>query len=193
MGEWWKYCRIEGVAIANHGDLVSFWNKTGVLATAAQFLVNLLVMLRAHSAWQGIQTTSVATTSQMIPGVSPTCYCSPGMRRVALQPLSLDTTHSWLCRSKNASRTLPVSLTCGVERDVCAKWRVANFCKITSKRGCYFRRRRRRGRRIPPLFWGHSRSIPQGMIFDVQPLVKSLFCSIRPPPNGFFDSEASIP
>ena len=43
-----------------------------------------------------------------------------------------------------------------------------------------------------PLFWGHSRSIPQGMILDVQPLVKSLFCPIRPSPNGFFDSEASI-
>ena len=44
-----------------------------------------------------------------------------------------------------------------------------------------------------PLFWGHSCSIPQGMILDVQPLVKSLFCPIRPSPNGFFDSEASIP
>ena len=44
-----------------------------------------------------------------------------------------------------------------------------------------------------PLFWGHSRSIPEGMIFDVQPLVKSLFCPVRPSPNGFFDSEASIP
>ena len=44
-----------------------------------------------------------------------------------------------------------------------------------------------------PPFWGHSRSIPQGMILDVQPLVKSLFCPIRPFPNGFFDSEASIP
>ena len=44
-----------------------------------------------------------------------------------------------------------------------------------------------------PLFWGHPRSIPQGMILDVQPLVKSLFCPIRPSPNGFFDSEASIP
>ena len=44
-----------------------------------------------------------------------------------------------------------------------------------------------------PLFEGHSHSIPQGMIFDVQPLVKSLFCPIRPSPNGFFDSEASIP
>ena len=44
-----------------------------------------------------------------------------------------------------------------------------------------------------PLFWGHSRSIPQGMILDVQPLVKSLFCPIRQSPNGFFDSEASIP
>ena len=29
----------------------------------------------------------------------------------------------------------------------------------------------------PPLFLGgHPRSIPQGMILDVQPLVKSLFC-----------------
>ena len=44
-----------------------------------------------------------------------------------------------------------------------------------------------------PVFWGHSRSIPQGMILDVQPLVKSLFCPIRPSPNGFFDTEASIP
>ena len=44
-----------------------------------------------------------------------------------------------------------------------------------------------------PLFWGHSRSIPQGMIFDVQPLVKSLFCPVRPSPNGFFDFEASTP
>ena len=41
-----------------------------------------------------------------------------------------------------------------------------------------------------PLFGGHSRSIPQGMILDVQPLVKSLFCPIRPSPNGFFDFEA---
>ena len=44
-----------------------------------------------------------------------------------------------------------------------------------------------------PPFGGHSRSIPQGMILDVQPLVKSLFCPIRPSPNGFFDSEASTP
>ena len=44
-----------------------------------------------------------------------------------------------------------------------------------------------------PLFWGHSRSIPQGMILDVQPLLKSVFCPITPSPNGFFDSEASIP
>ena len=29
-----------------------------------------------------------------------------------------------------------------------------------------------------PLFWGHLRNIPQGMIFDVQLLVKSLFCPI---------------
>ena len=27
----------------------------------------------------------------------------------------------------------------------------------------------------------------------VQPLVKSLFCPIRQSPNGFFDSEVSIP
>ena len=26
-----------------------------------------------------------------------------------------------------------------------------------------------------PLFWGHSRTIPQGMVPDVQPLVKSSF------------------
>ena len=44
-----------------------------------------------------------------------------------------------------------------------------------------------------PLFWGHSRSIPQGMILGVQPLVKSLYCPIRQSTNGFFDSEASIP
>ena len=44
-----------------------------------------------------------------------------------------------------------------------------------------------------PLFWGHSRSIPQGMILDVQTLVKSLSCPIRPSPNGCLDSEASIP
>ena len=44
-----------------------------------------------------------------------------------------------------------------------------------------------------PLFWGHSLSIPQGMILDVQPLVKSLFCPIRASPNGFFDFEASTP
>ena len=44
-----------------------------------------------------------------------------------------------------------------------------------------------------PLFWGHSRSIPQGMILDVQPLVKSLFCPIRASPNGFFYFEASTP
>ena len=43
------------------------------------------------------------------------------------------------------------------------------------------------------LFGGHSHSTPQGMIFDVQPLVKSLFCPIRPSPIGFLDSEASYP
>ena len=43
-----------------------------------------------------------------------------------------------------------------------------------------------------PLFWGHSRSIPQGMILDVQPLVKSLFCPMDflilrplPPKTGY--------
>ena len=44
-----------------------------------------------------------------------------------------------------------------------------------------------------PFLGGHAPSIPQGMIFDVQSLVKSLFCPIRRSPNGFFDSEASIP
>ena len=48
-------------------------------------------------------------------------------------------------------------------------------------------------RASPPLLGGHSRSIPEGMIFDVQPLVKSLFCPMRQSPNGVFDSEASIP
>ena len=43
-----------------------------------------------------------------------------------------------------------------------------------------------------PFLGGHSHSIPQGMIFDVPPLVKSLFCPIRPSPNGVFDSQASI-
>ena len=36
-----------------------------------------------------------------------------------------------------------------------------------------------------PLFLGHLRSIPQGMILDVQPLVKSLFCPIRSSPMDF--------
>ena len=45
---------------------------------------------------------------------------------------------------------------------------------------------------VYPPFLGVISSIPQGMIFDVQPLVKSLFCPIRPSPNGSFDSEASI-
>ena len=45
----------------------------------------------------------------------------------------------------------------------------------------------------PPPFWGHSRSIPQGMTLDVQPFVKSLFCPIRQSPNEFFVSVASIP
>ena len=45
----------------------------------------------------------------------------------------------------------------------------------------------------PPLFGGHSHSIPQGMILDVQPSAKSFFCPIKRSPNGFFDFEASIP
>ena len=44
-----------------------------------------------------------------------------------------------------------------------------------------------------PLLGGHLCSRTQGMIFDVQPLVKSLFCPIRQFSNGFFDPEASIP
>ena len=44
-----------------------------------------------------------------------------------------------------------------------------------------------------PLLGGHLRSIPQGMILDVQPLVESLFCPTKQSPNGFFDFEASIP
>ena len=45
----------------------------------------------------------------------------------------------------------------------------------------------------PPLFGGRSCSIPQGMILDVYPLIKSLFCLTKRSPNGFFDFEASIP
>ena len=37
-----------------------------------------------------------------------------------------------------------------------------------------------------PLLGGHSRSIPQGMIFDVQPLVKALFGRIIQFPAAFF-------
>ena len=44
-----------------------------------------------------------------------------------------------------------------------------------------------------PFFGVILRSIPQGMILDVQPLVKSLFCPIRPSPNRCFDFEASTP
>ena len=65
------------------------------------------------------------------------------------------------------------------------------FLKITLKRGCQIKRKR--GCHTPPTFWGHSRSIPQGMILDVQPLVKSLFCPTKSYPHGFFDFEASIP
>ena len=63
------------------------------------------------------------------------------------------------------------------------------------KPGCFGKSPRREVVRssAAPLFGGHSRSIPQGMILDVQPFVKSLFCPIRPSPNGFFDFEASTP
>ena len=44
-----------------------------------------------------------------------------------------------------------------------------------------------------PLLGSHSRSIPQGMILDVQPLVKSLFCPTKESLNGFVDFETSIP
>ena len=46
---------------------------------------------------------------------------------------------------------------------------------------------------VSPLFGGHLRSIPQRVVSDVQPLVKSFFCPIRRSSDGFFDSEASIP
>ena len=49
------------------------------------------------------------------------------------------------------------------------------------------------GQWLTPLLGGHSRSIPQGMILDVQPLVKSLFCPTKQSPNVFFYFEASIP
>ena len=42
-------------------------------------------------------------------------------------------------------------------------WRI--WPEITSKRGCQIKRRR--GRRIPPLFWGCSRSKPQRMVSDI--------------------------
>ena len=45
-----------------------------------------------------------------------------------------------------------------------------------------------------PIFGGgHSCSIPQGMILDVQPFVKSLICPTKQSPNGFCDFETSIP
>ena len=102
------------------------------LAKAAQFLVNLSVTsarVQRSFSWQGMRTTSIATTSQMKPSVSQKCYCSTGMWRVGLQPLSLDTTHFWQYRSKNA-HPLPVSLTCGVERNLRAKSYGVNFCEI---------------------------------------------------------------
>ena len=49
--------------------------------------------------------------------------------------------------------------------------------------------------RAAPPFWGSfaRRSIPEGMILDVYPLVKSFFCLTKRPPNEFFDFEAYIP
>ena len=41
----------------------------------------------------------------------------------------------------------------------------------------------------PPPFWV---VVPQGMILDVKPLVKSLFCPTKQSPNGFFYFEASM-
>ena len=61
--------------------------------------------------------------------------------------------------------------------------------KFTSKRGQI---KRRRGRHINPFWGGHLRSIPQGMTFDDQLFVKSLFCPIKQSPNVFFESKASI-
>ena len=42
----------------------------------------------------------------------------------------------------------------------------------------------RRRCHTPPLFGGHSRSTPQGMMLDVQPLAKSLFCPTKQSPKG---------
>ena len=56
--------------------------------------------------------------------------------------------------------------------------------QITSKRGLLDQARARAS--YTPPFGGRSRSIPQGMILDVQLLVKSLFCPIKRSPNGFF-------
>ena len=55
-----------------------------------------------------------------------------------------------------------------------------NRGEITSKRGCY--QAQARTSYTPPLFGGHLRSIPHGMIFDA--LVKSLFCPIRRSPTA---------
>ena len=41
---------------------------------------------------------------------------------------------------------------------------------------------------IPPCFgpfWGHSRTLPQGVELLVYPIVTSLFCSINTSPNEF--------
>ena len=66
----------------------------------------------------------------------------------------------------------------------------AQFLRVTSE---VVRSSAGAGVEYPSFLGAHSRSIPQGMILDVQPLVKSLFCPIKRSPSGFFDSEASIP
>ena len=45
----------------------------------------------------------------------------------------------------------------------------------------------------PPVFWGHSHSIPQSMISDVSPLVQSSFRGTKVSPNAFFNFDPSTP
>ena len=56
---------------------------------------------------------------------------------------------------------------------------------ITSKRGCQIKRRR--GQHTPPLCGSHYlRSIPQGMILDVQPLIKIIILPDKTIPQWIF-------
>ena len=89
-------------------------------------------------------------------------------------------------QKKNAKKHINFCL-CALRKNGFSKKRT----QISSKRGIWIKRRRER--RIPPLFRAHLCSIPQGMILDLQPVVKSLLCPVRPSPNGFFDFEASTP